>query len=205
MTSFSDLVNGLQTDTRLKCHITDHLLGSLTSFCPSNRHGMATSSSMRPFIKTPPAVTEWLGQYDRPEENMLFRYKPLVLDGGPSFGKTSWALSFFGADSTLQVNCQNITAPNLLSWRRQCDKYSAILFDEGSWKLIFENKMLFRAGPASVDLGQSATNCNTYKVFVFAVPMIICSNQFWKDIDDAGRQYLASNIIYLPVTSPCYT
>ena len=161
--------------------------------------------AMRPFIKMPSAITEWLGQYNRPEGHTLFRYKPLVLDGETRFGKTSWALSFFGPESTLQVNCQNITAPNLLSWRRQSDQYSAILFDEGSWKLIFENKMLFQAGPASVDLGQSATNCNAYKVFVFAVPMIICSNQFWKDIDDAGKQYLASNIIYLPVTSPCYT
>jgi hypothetical protein len=161
--------------------------------------------AMRPFNKKPPAITEWLGQYDRPDEHMLFRFKPLVLDGETRFGKTSWALSFFGAESTLQVNCQNITAPNLLSWRRQCDQYSAILFDEGSWKLIFENKMLFQAGPASVDLGQSATNCNAYKVFVYAIPMIICSNDFWKDIDDAGRKYLASNIIYVPVFSPCYT
>lgn len=161
--------------------------------------------SMRPFVMMPAAVAEWLAQYDRPDEHQLFRYKPLVLDGPTRFGKTTWAMSFFGPEQTLQVNCQNITSPNLLAWKRQCDIYKAILFDEGSWQLIFENKMLFQAGPCSIDLGQSATNCNAYKVFVYGTPMIICSNEFWADINDAGRNYLEHNIIYVQVSTPCYT
>ena len=183
-------------------------MGKQVEMINEQREKAAKSSmkrAMRPFVMMPAAVVEWLGQYERPEIHQLFRYKPLVLDGPTRFGKTTWAMSFFGPEQTLQVNCQNITSPNLLAWKRQCLTYKAILFDEGSWQLIFENKMLFQAGPCSIDLGQSATNCNAYKVFVFGTPMIVCSNEFWKDISDAGRSYLEQNIIYVPVSAPCYT
>jgi hypothetical protein len=161
---------------------------------------------MRPFMSIPGIVMQWKQQYNACSvQTKEFRFMPLVLDGETRFGKSSWAMSFFGVANTLVVNCQNITHPNLLPWKQNPFKYKAILFDEGSWPLIFENKMLFQAGINSVDLGQSQTNINAYKVFVRGVPMIVTSNQFWKDVTDEARKYLSQNIVYYEVTKPCYT
>lgn len=161
---------------------------------------------MRPFMSIPGSVMQWMQQYNACSvQTKKFRFMPLVLDGETRFGKSSWAMSFFGVANTLVVNCQNITHPNLLPWKQNPFKYKAILFDEGSWPLIFENKMLFQAGINSVDLGQSQTNINAYKVFVRGVPMIVTSNQFWKDVSDEARRYLSQNIVYYEVTKPCYT
>ena len=161
---------------------------------------------MRPFRSMPASVMQWKQQYKAGSgQAQDFRFVPLVLDGETRFGKSSWAMSFFGVANTLVVNCQNITHPNLLPWKQNPFKYKAILFDEGSWALIFENKMLFQAGINSVDLGQSQTNINAYKVFVRGVPMIVTSNQFWKDVSDEARKYLEQNIVYYEVTKPCYT
>ena len=56
--------------------------------------------------------------------------------------------------------------------------YDSIVFDEACHEQVLMNKMLFQAGPWLVSLGQSACGQHAYKLDVYGVPMILCSNNF---------------------------
>jgi len=63
------------------------------------------------------------------------------------------------------------------------------------------NKMVFQAGVDPVGLGQSACNQHAYTVWLFGIPMILCSNDFQlKTRDDSpmlevDEEYLENNIV----------
>jgi hypothetical protein len=103
------------------------------------------------------------------------------------------------------LDCQTCDTPNLKDFAAAPDDYDCIIFDEGSWEVLYHNKLLFQAGPKPVMLGQTRTNVYAYKVLVYMVPMIICSNQFFRGCKDAEvLHYVQNNIIYHKVTGPCW-
>lgn len=161
--------------------------------------------TLRPFIDEPPEVVEFKAQFNTSLDEPLQRFKPLILDGGTRFGKSNWAKSFFGADRTLTLNCQDSKDPNMTQWKVQSKHFKAILFDEGSWQLVHSNKLLFQAGVDPVGLGESPTMQYAYNVFVYGVPMIVCSNNFYRDIGEEEYNYMLENVIYLKVDKPCFT
>lgn len=129
----------------------------------------------------------------------LRRFRFLIYDGPSRMGKTELAAAWFGATNTLIVNAQDVTTPNLRPM--QSGKYTAILFDEGSWRLCALNKMVFQSSCRPVEMGQSQCNDRCYQVLFFRVPMIICSNDFWYGChDESLRGWIQENSWYVPVT-----
>jgi hypothetical protein len=158
------------------------------------------------FIDTPAEIKEWMSQYTESQWGVLSRFKVLVLDGPSRTGKTSWAKSFFGSGSTFVIDCQDKSVPALREYALQGrQQWRSIVFDEGSWELIHSNKMLFQAGVEPITMAQSPTQQFTYSCWVYAVPMIVCSNNFFTGVTDEAAEYLKANIVYLHVNSPVYT
>jgi hypothetical protein len=156
------------------------------------------------FREEPLEVQQWKAQYHDRNFGRLSRFKPLILDGPTRLGKTMWATSFFGSHCTLVLQCQGVSEPSLHAIRNNSQAYKCIVFDEGCWQLVHEHKMLFQAGQELVTVCQSPTNQSAYDVFVYALPMIVCSNQFRKDIDAEAAAYLRENTFYLYVNDKCY-
>ena len=160
------------------------------------------TEGQKPWVPLPVNVQDWKKQYCRKNYGRLSRFKVLVLSGDTRLGKTSWAKSFFGPAKTLVLNCQNVSTPNMKEYNRQ--EHDCIVFDEGDWKLIHENKLLFQAGPNYITLGQSMTNCMAYNVYAYQTPMIVCTNIFWSGVPTNARKYLDQNIVYVEVTAQCW-
>jgi hypothetical protein len=145
-------------------------------------------------------ILQWQTQYHL-RSSMQLRFKPLLLQGPTRCGKTRKAISIFGHDRTMVVNCQGLGAA-LPSLREFCrERFSCILFDEISSIQVLRNKLVFQAGVDPVVLGQSACNQHAYTAWLFGVPMILCSNDFQlKSRDDSpmlevDEEYLENNIV----------
>lgn len=143
----------------------------------------------------------WQRQYDPATVEEFTRFKALLLVGNTECGKSRKATSIFGHSRTLVVNCQGLGSnlPSLRNFRRS--EHSAIVFDEAVSEQVLANKLVFQAGVDELTLSQSACNAHAYKVWLYAVPMILCTNGFqMKSRPDApmaveDEEYLAKNII----------
>jgi len=103
------------------------------------------------------------------------------------------------------VDCQKCSEPNLREFYNNQGKYTCILFDEGHWQLVHDNKGIFQATNAPVSLGQSSTNIFAYTVHLYSIAMIVCSNDFWRDdCPPVARDYLDKNIVYEKITDKVY-
>ena len=159
-----------------------------------------------PFVEHPPEVQQFTKQFSQPEDQpLLRRTKVLVIIGPTSIGKSAFCKSLWTPEKTYVVNCQNMVGePYLKPWAENYQEYTSILFDEGTWKLVIENKMLFQGGEDILHLSMSKTGMYTYPVFMWGVPLMICSNNFWAGFDeerDAGdKEYLKENCIFLDRT-----
>ena len=121
-------------------------------------------------------VEQWKKQFIKDDSGMIVdvpsRFKMLVLLGPSRTGKTQFAKSIFGPDSTLVVECQRASEPCLHNY--EWGKHAAIVFDEAQGSMVVGNKQLFQSPADEVRLGQSQCNQNSYLVLVYGVGMIIC-------------------------------
>ena len=159
-------------------------------------------SDLLPFVPAPEPVAEALRIWERVRRKEGIppkRFRPIVIGGDTRCGKSSWALSVYGAARTLQVNCQEVQEPALRHFRRRL--HDAIIFEEATWKLVYYNKMLFQAGNSAVDFGRSATNCHHFRKRFFGVPMFILGNEFFKGIEanPDAEKYVRPNVVYWDV------
>lgn len=152
-------------------------------------------------FRSHPLLDEFMAQFQGPTAKPLARYRCLLLRGESRAGKTQRALSLFGSDATLAVNCQGVS-PGLPCIRRfSRSRHAAILWDEIDEQQVLQNKLCFQSGLQVVTLGQSACNAFAYEVMLHAVPMLLCSNTFsmttsrGKDLPPEDVQWLAENII----------
>lgn len=180
-----------------------------------------------PFVPPCEIETEWLMQYaalidlqeykhtaaarmmresleELPQTRQkLRRYKFMIWDGPSGTGKTERAQQWFGAATTLTVNCKNTLYPNLRDW--MTGKYNAVIFDEAKWKLVSELRALFQASARPIQLAQSPVNRDAYEVQMGSVPMMVTSNAFWLECDDEdAREWIDANAFYVNVTSPMF-
>lgn len=148
-----------------------------------------------------PLLTSFMDQFHCSPDRKQARYKALLLRGESRSGKTQRALSLFGSDCTLSVNCQGIAPalPCIKQFDRK--KHAAILWDEIEETQVLNNKLVFQSGLQVVTLGQSACNAFAYDVMLHAVPMILCSNTFnfayskGKPLQEEDAQWLRENVI----------
>eukprot|EP00975_Prorocentrum_lima_P001901 412853-Prorocentrum_lima.AAC.1 len=71
------------------------------------------------------------------------RFPFLVLIGESCTGKTQFALSLYGRETTYYINVQSADEPNLKDYQR-C-RHTAILMDEATPKFVVRHKALFQA------------------------------------------------------------
>ena len=156
-----------------------------------------------PFVEHPPEVKRFTQQFNLPDsEPLLRRTKVLVVTGPTSIGKSAFCKSLFSSEKTYVVNCQNaVGEPYLKPWAENFSNYTAILFDEGNWKMVIENKMLFQGNDNVLHLSMSKTGMYTYPVLMWGVPLMICSNKFWKGFEEHGdpedEEYLKKKLYFL--------
>ena len=159
-----------------------------------------------PFVAPSAAEVNWLRQFARVDGGCalpLRRYRCLIYDGPSRTGKTERALSWFGQDQTLAVNCQGVRSPCLKDF--EAGGYRAICYEEASWELLWQNRQLFQSGLNPVLLGQSQCNEHAYWVNVFGTPQLATSNNFFEGCEcGEARAWIASNAFYVRVTSPLF-
>lgn len=126
-----------------------------------------------------PNVTKFMQQYENARSSQpAWRFKFLLLRGRTRMGKSQKAMSLYGVQGTLLVNCQGLGS-SLPSLRSVVPGQTlCIVFDEISAEQVLANKLVFQAGPWPVTLGQSACGQHAYSLNLYALPMICCSNDF---------------------------
>lgn len=153
--------------------------------------------------KTFPEVVAFMAQF---EGNARHRYKFLVLDGPSQMGKTIFARTFAKTPQrVLEVNCASGKEPDLRAYRLR--HHDVLFFDEIVPSQVLAQRKLFQACAAPVQLGSSATNCHSYSVFVWRKFLVLCSNNWNRDLDSClsgDKDWLQKNSIVLSVSAPMW-
>ena len=142
---------------------------------------------------------EFWSQFHNTEMSVRFRFRSLLFVGKSRSGKSQRASAFHGMLRSLVVNCQglNTALPSLLEFSK--DSYDCIIFDEVTEKQVLHNKLVFQSGPKPVTLGQSPCGAFKYTRDLYAVPMILCSNEFKlteeEGLAEEDAEWLTKNII----------
>lgn len=158
---------------------------------------------MRPFKPACALETAWLQQYTGGEGGAnLRRFRVLIYDGPSRTGKSERASHWFTPANTLLLNCQGVTCPCLKTFSEGA--YSCVVYEEANWELMWRNRALMQAGPTPVLLGQSQCNEHAYTAFLYAVPMIVTSNDFWVGATTDARDWIEKNSYYVHVTEPTW-
>ena len=146
-------------------------------------------------------VDAWTKQYDE----VLRRYKFLVLDGPTRMGKTEFTKTLVKPGHFFEINMSAAPEPNLREYDHE--KHELILFDECHVEVILKQKRLFQAPACLVNLGASATNCFAYQVWVHRKRLVVTSN-VWKSsltaLTTEDREWIERNSIYVYVSEPLY-
>ena len=183
---------------RVARHEHDEDLQKAARQCPSHQ-------ILRPF--RPPTEEEiaWLEQFStlgQPKASPLLRFRPLIYDGPSRTGKSEKAIAWF-PEKSLVLNCQNVATPNLKDWLS--GQYRALVCEECTWELMWNNRMLFQSGPRPVCIGQSACNEHAYSVCLWQTPIVLTSNAFWAGCgDESARDWITKNAFYVKVTEPLW-
>ena len=177
-------------------------------WCKDQEDMVRKTVGLKPFKPATDVEQMWLQQYADSTANLPTgnrdaadgdcrrrRYRVLVYDGPSRTGKSERAMHWFTEAKTLRLNCQKVASPCMKEFLN--GQYAAVVFEETTWAIMWENRQLFQAGPARVLLGQSQCNEHAYSVWVYAVPFIICSNEFWSGCRDAvAKDWIEKNIYY---------
>ena len=155
-------------------------------------------------LRSFPEIDEWKRAAQQPYQR---RKKFLVLDGPSGVGKTQYVKGLFGAERVLELNCASCgSSPDMRQFR--ADVHDAVLFDEGSVKLVLENRKLFQAPPCLVDLGHSPTGRDVYRVFLNDAVLVIASNRWvedWRRLENrSDYDWIAANQVLVCVSERMY-
>ena len=83
----------------------------------------------------------------------------------------SWLRSLAASPSELlEIDCSGATEPDARAFEART--HSLIVFDEASPSMVLRCKKFFQASNSWVSLGQSATNCHSYRVWSHRVRMV---------------------------------
>jgi hypothetical protein len=94
-----------------------------------------------------------------------------------------------------------VRQPCLLDWLH--GHHTAIVYEEATWELVWDNRMLMQSGPVALRMGQSPTNQSSYEVNVYGAPMIVTSNDFWQGCTNrAAKDWIEANSFYRWIDTP---
>ena len=152
-------------------------------------------------MKAIPEVTAWLRELTATRDRKKF----LVLNGPSRLGKTQFAISLFGADRTLEVNCASADHPPLRAFSPA--QHKCVVFDEAPTQMILKNKRLFQSPNCQVIIGLSPTNMNAYPVYLNDAALVICTNTWVHELaalKDADASWLRENMVFVDVNTPLW-
>jgi hypothetical protein len=168
--------------------------------------------SLRPF-KEYPKVEEWRGQYlkqavqqcmRKEHGTKMTRFKFLVLCGDSRWGKTRFGCHIFGCAQTFVAQCQGVAQPSLAGYDPRFHR--AILLDEPGPSLVESCKVFLQAAIEGTDLYQSPTQRFSRWVWVYGVPIIICTNDWLEEKDDSKlARWIHANQVLVEVTEAMWT
>jgi hypothetical protein len=116
-------------------------------------------------FRTWPVLDERFALFKEQFTKPLSRCKFLVLSGRSCTGKTRWAKWLFGDEHNCYVtNGDGAEEPDLR--KVDCLKQKSIFIDECQPQTVIRQKQLFQGPPDEVLLATSATNIESYSVFV---------------------------------------
>ena len=156
--------------------------------------------SERPF-KTIPEVEEWKAEHAVPRPRDRF----LVLVGTSGMGKTQFAKSLVPKGRALELNMAAAPEPNLKEYDHEL--HDLILFDECSAQKVLLQKKLFQAPLSPISLGQSATGCFAYNVWVHAKLLVVASNVWHHEVHELRQidaDWLAAKSLVMDVKKPLW-
>ena len=114
-------------------------------------------------------------------------------------------MSLFGRESSLEVNAAGEDQPSLQNFDFQ--RHKLILLDEASPEMVLRNRKVFQAPNAVLELGQSKTNCHSYRVYLNGVLFVIASNGWADDVlalPPSSRKWIEANQVLVNVTRPLW-
>ena len=152
-------------------------------------------------FKTIYAVECWRDRYSRSIflGGLETRFPFLVLEGESKYGKTRFACSLWGIHQTFVAQCQGVTQPSLAGYDPRV--HQVIVLDEPSRELVDSCKVFLQASLEGTELYQSPTQRFTRWVWVYGVPIIVCTNEWLKDEeDDANAEWIRKNSVHIRVT-----
>ena len=158
-------------------------------------HAMA-----RPFIHIP-CVEAWVKSH----KELRWRYLFLVLVGSSMLGKTRYALSLVPKGRSLELNCVSGNEPDLRTY--DATQIDLLLLDEMPASGVLKQKKLMQCPPALIQLGTSATNAFSYKVWVHQKLMVVSSNTWFEELEELAegdRDWLCSNSVVVQVNEPLW-
>ena len=145
-------------------------------------------------------VVNWMKAFVE-EYGRATRFPFLVLNGESRLGKTRYASQLWGPEHTLVISCQGVRQPNLKDFDRS---KKCIVYDEASHSMVFANKQVFQAGLDEVMLGQSACNEHVYSAWLYAVPMVVSTNDWLLGAKDEEVAWLEKNSVVVDVSEPMW-
>lgn len=148
-----------------------------------------------------PEVLNWMQSFQE-QWGKSTRFPFLVLDGPSQFGKTMFAKSLFGPERTLVLSCQGVAQPNVKGFDR--GKHAAIVMDEADHLMVFNNKQLFQSGLDAIMLAQSTCQGHAYSVWLYAVPIIVSTNDWRRTATPEQKAWLDANSVVVAVQEPLW-
>lgn len=145
-------------------------------------------------------VMQWVEMH-RTKFGTATRFPFLVLNGPSRFGKTSYAKNLFGPDVTLVLSCQGALHPAL---DRLEPHHRCVVCDEANHEMVCRNKQVFQAGLDQVQLGQSQCNQHAYSVFMYAMPIIVCTNDWLVGATKDQADWCHANSVLVNVNEPMW-
>ena len=134
----------------------------------------------------------------------MTRFKFLVLVGDSKYGKPRFACNLWGVRNTYVAQCLGLTQPDFSGYDPRV--HQAIVFDEPSRSMVDEGcKVLLQASVEGPQLYQSPTQRFTRWIWVYQVPMIVCTNKWLSPWEwGANARWIHENSVQIDVADYLY-
>lgn len=141
------------------------------------------------------------------QAKLLLRQKAFCINADTRAGKTEFVKMSLPGITYICTCAKDADEPDLREYEGPPFHHN-ILFDEATPRLVINKKDLFQAPRHDIDMGTSSTNCYAYKVHVWRVKMVICTNKWHdqvKELCEADQQWLAKNVVVLDVQGSMFS
>jgi hypothetical protein len=151
-------------------------------------------------------VHAWAKQYDR--DNIVDRYKFLVLEGPSDIGKTRFVQGNLveKPEFALILDCSDAVVLALKgNFKRSLHKL--VMFDEAHAEMIIRVKKLFQASINPSSYGSSPTNNFITTVWLHGIKLVVGSNVWSEELSalpKADRLWIQKNSIHINTDVPLY-